>query len=308
MAGTGNTTPPRKTATKSGAREPQKKKKLSPRARRARRIRWICILSIVLVVLVIVTLVIVGVIAGSGQSSVFGIREIVTEGNSHYTSAQLIEASGLQVGQSVWSVNKKAAAENIQNRCPYVESVEVSSASFDVIRITITETTAIGVMESEGQWQVVGATGRVVEVLPAAQTPPEGYLYLKGATATGEGLGGQAMDERSFSIVCTLLDAFSQYGLQGIVELDLTDKTNLTMDWKGQVTILLGNDSNLTHEIGVVANVLPQLLEQHGEQIRGQLNVSSYSIEGARQQAIFTPSALLPSTTTSPTEATAPTA
>ncbi len=295
----------RKTAPEGGARpSPKKKKKLSPKARRARRVRLIFLLSIVLVVLVIVALVIVGIAAGSGQSSVFSIREITVVGNSRYTAEQLIEASGLQVGQSVWAVNKKAAAENIQNRCPYVESVEVASASFDVIQISVTETTAIGVMEVDGQWQVVGATGRAVEILPAAQTPPEGYLYLKGATATGEGLGGQAMDERSFTIVRTLLDAFAQYGLQDIVEIDLTDKTNLSLSWRGQVTVALGNDSNLTHEIGVVANVLPQLLEQHGEQIRGQLNVSSYSIEGAKQQAIFTPSALLPSSTTSPPETT----
>ncbi len=296
MAGSSNTNPPRKAASSSGAKGPQQKKKPSRRARRARRIRTALILCIVLVVLAILTLVVIAITAGSGQSSVFSVKEIVTVGNSHYTAEQLIEASGLQIGQSVWSVNKKSAAENIQSRCPYVDSVEVSSISFDVIQVSVTETTVLGAMGVDGQWHLVGATGRVVDVLPATGDSPDGYLHLKGATPTGEGLGGQAMDERSFTIVCTLLDAFDTYGLGNISEMDLTDKTDITLSWKGQVTIALGNDSNLTHEIGVVANVLPKLLEQHGEQISGLLNVSSYSIEGAKQQAIFTPSALLPTT------------
>ena len=59
--------------------------------------------------------------------------------------------------------------------------------------------------------------------------------------------------------------------------IDLTDVTDILLDWKNQITIALGNDANLTYEIKVAAASLPLLLEQYGTTTRGELDIRMYS-------------------------------
>lgn len=51
------------------------------------------------------------------------------------------------------------------------------------------------------------------------------------------------LDERSLAIVNELRAAFVSAGLDGVGMIDLTDKTDILLDWKNQITIALGNDA-----------------------------------------------------------------
>lgn len=223
------------------------------------------------------------------SNGLFRVRSLSVKGNSHYTSDQILLASGLYVGQSVWNVNKTQAVANVKAACPYVESASVSSGIFGGYTISVKETTIIGAMYNNGEWWLVGKNGQAVDTIPVDGPVPRRYLYFKGATPGGKGLGKQAMDDRCTEIVNEFLAAIEENELTGICELDLTNRGNLSMNWNNQITILLGNDSNLAYEIAVVKEVLPSILKNHGQQAKGTLDVSSYSDENATNRAIFSP-------------------
>lgn len=223
------------------------------------------------------------------KGGLFSVRSISVKGNNHYTSDQILLASDMYVGQSVWNVDKTQATANIKAACPYVESVSISSGIFGSYTITVKETTIIGAMYNNGEWWLVGKNGQAVDSIPVTSPFPGRYLYFKGATPSGKGLGKQAMDDRSTEIVNKLLDAIEENELTGICEIDLANKGDIRLNWNNQITILLGNDSNLTYEISVVKEVLPTVLKNHGQQAHGTLDVSSYSDENATNRAIFSP-------------------
>jgi len=71
--------------------------------------------------------------------------------------------------------------------------------------------------------------------------------------------------------------AFVSAGLDGVGMIDLTDKTDILLDWKNQITIALGNDANLTYEIQVAVASLPIILRERGATVRGELDIRMYS-------------------------------
>ena len=229
-------------------------------------------------------------------SSVFSVKEITVSGNTRYLPEAIVKVSGLYVGQSVWSVDKSEAAEKVLAAFPYIAEAEVENTAYNRYRINVTETVEIGVMYGAGQWLSVGANGKILAARPVDADRPLRTLYIKGADPVGSKPGEQALEERCWRILTELREACREYGLSGVGEIDLTNKSDLRLTVNGRILVRLGNDSNLTHEIGVVVNALPGIEAQYGASAAGQLDVSAFSVQGGSEQGVFTPRELLPTT------------
>ena len=288
----------------------QTKTKVRKKRRRVSRFTTMCIMLGVIAVLVVATLLMrsayQSALNGPGdrpeeqKGSLFSIKEVTVSGNTRYLPEAIVQESGLFVGQSVWSVDKAEAEEKILAIFPYVETVDVTNTSYNKLNIAITETKEIGVMYGHGKWLAVGANGRVLNATPVESDRPLRGMYFKGATPVSATPGETAMDERSFAIVTELLAAFRQYKLEGVHEIDLSNKSDLRLRWNNRLEIKLGNDSNLTHEIGVVVSALPGIEMQYGENATGRLDVSAFSQGDGTGRAIFTPGELLTTAPTTP--------
>ena len=66
------------------------------------------------------------------------------------------------------------------------------------------------------------------------------------------------------------------------------------MNWKNQITFLLGNDQNMEHKLAVIAATLPKIQKDHGNTARGTLNVRDYSDNTVQDKRIvFRPEGLV---------------
>lgn len=236
------------------------------------------------------------------QGGLFSVKTIVVEGNTRYYEEAVIGESGVAVGQSIFNVDSQDIEAHLLATFPYFASVEVQTLHMDEVKITVTETPVIGVVYANERWVPVGANGKALDEQEVTSDRPKGMLYIKGALPPEGGVvvGQQAIEDYTFSVLQEMLDAIANYELTNIIEIDLTDLSDITMNWRDQITVKLGNTSNLTHEIGMVASTIPKILESRGEQITGILNLSSYSNDSLENQAVFTPSSLLPTTTKAP--------
>ena len=294
----------------------QNKKKTKKRRRRMTPFNTMLILLGVIAVLIVATLFMRSAYLAAREKpdtpttqtteekpALFSVREVTVSGDTRYLPEAIVQQSGLYVGQSVWSVDKLEAAQRVLAAFPYIQDVQVTNTAYNKLNIAVTETKEIGVMYGFGQWLAVGSNGKVLETEAMESDRPMRTLYLKGATPVSDKVGEQAMDDRSFAIVTELLAAFAQYGLDGINEIDLTNKSDLRMNWNNRIEIKLGNDSNLTHEVGVVVSTLPGIQTQYGDNATGRLDVSAFSDDNPLARAVFTPQDLLTTTTTTTTTA-----
>lgn len=235
----------------------------------------------------------------SSRAALFGVKKIVVEGNTRYDEEAIIGKSGITIGQSIFSVDKKEAAENVRQAFAYAESVTVDNKmAMDTIRITIEEAKPMGVVAGDGTWILVSTTGRGLTEWPMQSEKPLRYRYFKGVTAKEKKVGGQVMDDRSFTIVSTLLESLEGHKLEGVTQIDLTDKTDIQVNWKNQITFLMGNDINMDHKLAVIAAMLPQVLKTNGNDVRGTINVRGYSDPNVQNPPIvFRPEGLVTTTT-----------
>lgn len=217
------------------------------------------------------------------------IRDIQVEGNRHLTEETIILASGLKVGQNFMTVSKNAATANILENCPYVKSVTITSSTYDSYVIKIEEKTAIGAMYADGRWVVLGDDLTALGYLELTSDSPDRYLYVKGAEPSGNGLGEPAMNDRCSDALGELLKLMDTHGVTGINCIDLTDLSEITLEWKHQIRVELGTEANLEHKLRVFNATLPMVLETHGQQAEGTMDLSAYSDGDGANQMLYTP-------------------
>lgn len=281
------------------------------RRRRRRRlmiIRTAIVLSIVLLLALVGTLVVMKIIATQqskrGETTGFlAVRNIVVEGETRYTPEQLIEKSGLYVGQSLMGVNKVQAHDLLMQNFPYLNGVEIGNASFDTLRIRVTETEVLGAVQAGDEWFIVGVNNHALEKL-TADALPASALRVVGATLEGETIGQTLLDERSLRVVRTVASAASLYQLEGMTTVDITEKTNLSILIHERLRVVFGNETNIPAQIEMLVDTLPVLYQNNGSEAAGRLDMTTYADEDPNNdKAVFTPSELLTQSTTGSTAA-----
>ncbi len=279
------------------------------RNRTVRRHRRVLVTVLVVLILLAAGVAVFWMMSSSDGDSVglFSVSRIEVRGSSRYDEDSLIAASGISVGQSLFSVNKTRAVEQITEQFPYLGTVTVNSVSFSTIRIEVEETETLGAVYASGNWLVAGANNRVLEIMPVQEDRPPRCLYIKGAAVSGAQVGDTALEEESYRLAVQLVATAAQTGLDGISEIDIADKIALAARWNDRLTILFGSSVNLRDKMEVSAAVIRELLDKRrttGEILEGELDVTAYPSEDvSKPKSVYIPPEVIAArtTTTTPT-------
>lgn len=101
------------------------------------------------------------------HSAAFDIDQVVVTTPPHMTSEQLLEVSGLQVGQNLVDVDADAVRSRLQG-LPWVDDARVVLDWWSgVVRIEVTERVPVAaVATADAQWVVSDASGHALATLP----------------------------------------------------------------------------------------------------------------------------------------------
>ena len=252
---------------------------------------FIAVLMVFAVVLAVISSVKPGAQTGGKDDSLFRVKSVSVKGSAHYTENEIVAASGITAGQSIFLVNKRKAAENILLNFPYVEKVTVRNTSFNQLEITIEETEPAGIIEWGSGWLVVGINGRGLEILNADSSRVGDYRIIKCPTLDGAGVGRLTLDSRSREIVNAILVSCQNSNLDGVLELDLENFSDIVLNWKNTIEIRLGSDVLLEEKLDFASSTLKRVLEDHDGGAEGRIDLRFYS--QSNQKAVFTPAELL---------------
>ena len=105
-----------------------------------------------------------------GVAIFFKVNTIEVQGNSVYSADQIIEASQIQQGDNLLTVNKALAVGNIKAALPYVEDVSIARSLPDGIIIQVRESViSFAVMTDTNACWLIGPGGKALErIEPAA--------------------------------------------------------------------------------------------------------------------------------------------
>ncbi|MDD3692939.1 MAG: FtsQ-type POTRA domain-containing protein [Oscillospiraceae bacterium] len=274
-------------------------KKVRHKRRRINRMRVALLLfSMVVMISVVVGAVLLVSSQGSQNSTqsdsrnaMFGIKNITVEGNTRYTDDQIIKAGDIHIGQSLFLINKRNIAENILKAYPYVDKVTVSNPSFSSIKISIEEVQPVGIISNKSGWLIVGANGKGLEQLSSSSLRLADYRRIKCTKQKGSGVARLTLDNRTLAAVNAIVTAADSSTLDAIKEIDVTDLTDIKLNWKDKINIKLGSDMSLEPKLNYARKTLDRVLSSHGSDASGQIDLSMYSETSPK--AVFTPSDLL---------------
>ncbi len=222
------------------------------------------------------------------------VESVSVEGNTRYDDEAVIGASGIKTGQSVFSVNKRTAAKKVRETFLYAEQVRIDISLKRHVTIRITEAEELGAVYAGGKWVVVSKQGRGLMHLPLESERPFRRVYLKGARVKTDELGKQVLHSDDLAMITKITEAMAVNGLAGVREIDLSNRADIRLNWKNQIVISMGNDSNLEYQVAVAVSAIPKVLSRHGDTVTGLLNLSQYSDETVSSpRIVFTPSAIL---------------
>ena len=265
--------------------------------RRLKMMRLAIVMTVLLLLALIISLVVLH-ISGSihkqnGTKTEFlAVTAIEVTEDTRYTPEQIIEASGLFVGESLLVVNKVEAHNAILAALPYLEYVDVSNSSFSTIHITVRETTVLGAVQVENGYIVLGENNHALERLAEEELPAD-MLRIFGAETVGDTVGETLLAARDIQMCRTLTTAAKTYKLENMSRINLTAKTNVRIRWKEQIEVILGNETNFPAQIKALTGILPTLLTNNGEAATGRLDMTFYADDDAsNDRAIFSPMAV----------------
>lgn len=246
----------------------------------------------------IVTAVVLAVMLG--LSVFFKVDKVVVYGNKAYSAWTVQEASGIESGERLLSINNARASGKIKMALPYVDQVRIGINLPDTVNIYITEYDVVYSVQSQNDtWWLMTSDGRVVEQTDGGtagnytkvlgvklDTPVPGEdakAYeqpINQSTATDAAQDTSAETETPTTVVTaasqlsaalTILDALEVNDLVGTAaSVDVTNISDIELWYGTQYKIRLGDVSQMDYKITCVRQSVAQL----GEYETGILDVS----------------------------------
>ncbi len=239
-----------------------------------------------------------------GMSIFFKVENVQVTGTMNYTPWDILQASGIQTGENLITLNRAAAGGKILQKLPYVDSVRVGIQLPDTVNIEIVEEDVYYAVEaSDSSWWLMDDSGKILDKTNAAlaadhtriigvklenPVPGQQARAAEKIPETTEGEDGdstQSSGEASntqppvtvyeserLDAAITVLKCLESNGvLGGVKELNVTELGNITMQYGNQYLVELGDTSQMAKKIGAMWDTI----QQHGESYQsGTLDVS----------------------------------
>lgn len=162
----------------------------------------------------------------------FRVNRVEVEGNVRYTAQEIIEASGIQVGDNLIALSRIRVSAAICTQLPYVENVSPQKVLPDKVVLKVTERVAAASVDSaDGRW-LISAQGKLLEM----DNGSVHTVRIEGLTAVGPYAGGmvQTAEEDSLTLeyVKELLGVLEGQGmLEHCTQLDCTSAASMTLHY-----------------------------------------------------------------------------
>lgn len=220
--------------------------------RRRRRGRFALLLRVVCILLVIAAIV-------AAMTVFFKVEDFTVEGSARYTAEEIVAASGIEVEDNLFLLNKYKAAQSVFEQLPYVESAVIKRSLPSTIVITVQEcSAAAGIVQSEGTW-LISAQGKLLE---QSFDIPRGCPVVTGGVLLEPAVSAQAAFTSSVKTqaLLELLGAARARGeLERIDSVDLSDDSALQLEYIDRFTVKMPWTSDMDYKLQSIAAVVERL-------------------------------------------------
>lgn len=205
----------------------------------------------------------------------FNINKIVVSGDKVYSDKEIIDASGVNMGDNLIFLSKTALNEEISSELAYVGSAKIKRRLPSTLEIIITKTEAYMAVARDGYYILLDRNGKVLE--KDLETVGENIILANlGEISSIE--VGEIISLKSEKVFAKLNDVISECDNVGITEItsvDLSDIYNIKLVYQGRITLELGetDKDNLSSKLALGKAAIERQNEENNN-YRGTINLT----------------------------------
>lgn len=229
-------------------------KRHSPNRRKRRRN-----LSLYYFIIVVIAIIVLLILS---RTVLFNSSEIIVNGVSKYTEAQILEAADIKLGDNLFKQSPKAIENKLIEKLVYIESAEIKRQLPDSITINVTEAKPFACCEyGEGLYAIVSQSGKFLEVELTA--PQKNLLLVKGSELETAEIGGEFItaDPEKSEILFKLFDVIAKSAPDKFTAIDLTTRVDIVLHCSEKLVAEIGSFKDYEYKIKYVSAILEKLPE-----------------------------------------------
>ena len=203
----------------------------------------------ILITTVTLILMVVSIVIMALVTPLFNIQEIKVEGNNRITATNIINLSGIKIGQNIFKNNKKNIENSIKENA-YIESVEVKRTLPATINLKVTERQIEYQIKLISSYIYVDKQGNILENSEAKENTIilEGYATTEEQLINGKKLCDQ--DIQKLAKVKKIKEALQDYISQTEISINIENENNLIIYMKSEnKKIYIGDATNLADKM-----------------------------------------------------------
>ena len=193
----------------------------------------------------------------------FRVETIVVTGTERYTQEEVAAASGVELGDNLFLLNKPTVNQRIREALPYVERVKrINRKLPDTLLIEVKECgEPLAVLQDGFAW-LVSPGGKIVEQRSASQAGD--YPVISGCQLLAPTVGTPMALATEYAAqqqsLLDLLDALEQAGMMDQVEgIRLDDLSVLVMEYGGRFTVEMPYGADYPRKLRALQSVIDKL-------------------------------------------------
>ena len=208
----------------------------------------------------------------------FKLNRITVENCTKYTKEQVLQGSGLVIGENLYKLDKKTIQKNIDKNLPYIAHATVTRIWPSTISINVSETNDNTYIDFGGSYYILSEELRVLEKTgDIERIESQNILHLYCGTVkkciVGEYLE-LADHDNTFTIIEIMKNMKKANVLEECSELNLNNKFDITFTYQKRYKVKLGDGYDTDIKIDFMKAIGKKLYE--GE--TGTIDVSDSNL------------------------------
>ena len=238
-----------------------------------------------------------------GATVFFQVETVVVSGNSRYTEEEVVRATGIQVGDNLYRMNKNQIADKVLRELPYTRDLRIRRSLPSTIIITMTEWEAVARVkappagtqvsaaaaesapEGDGSGQenppevasedwLISVGGKLLEPAPADGSAIEVSGVTPLMPRAGTMLALPQEEQPKYDALLALLAALEERGMMGAVESIRLESTQVVMGYLGRFQVKMPLNSDFDYKLRALEAAVAETEKTLGDQTSGTFDLT----------------------------------
>lgn len=221
------------------------------------------------------------------STTLFKISKIeVLNNGDKYKEEEIINYSGIELGENLIFLNKSLCEKNIYTQMPYIGSVRINRYIPNKVSIKVEDAIPFSMVYIDGIYLVLDKNNKVIE---ERAEPNDDLLIVKGIDISNAELSKilEYNNNEKFNIYSSLVNSIDAIGLDNILEINLINPLDIYINYDNRIKIVLGSSENIDYKLRVADKIIKESVPLN------ESGILDVSLSYEDNHSYFTPSYII---------------